>query len=181
MARVWWVAEEGQGPRITFDACLTGGGATLHMAGNSTSTLDAWLAVGWTQLDHDTLKANREDPSFQADWEAYAMLLALWTWREQLAPCRGKLVLWGDALGVLQATIRRRARNPRINLILVEAQLVMGYLGGELAAAHWWSERNVVCDELSRLDQDGSIPAMLHGVPRTEVLHRKWRILGSDV
>ena len=71
-----------------------------------------------------------DGPSFQPDWEAYALLLALWIWRQLLGQFRGVLRLRGDALGVLQSVIRRRARNPRLNLIVAEAQLVLGHTGG---------------------------------------------------
>ena len=137
-----------RGPMVTFDASLTGGGATLHSSGDAAAAPDAWLALAWTQSDRRALCAEEGDPAFQAHWEAYALLIAVWSWRHLLKAEAGPLTVRGDAKGVLQSVVARRSKNPTINLIVAELQLALSHTDYDIFATHFWSERNVVCDRL---------------------------------
>ena len=56
---------------------------------------------------------------------------------------------------------------------------MLGHVGSELTATHWWSEKNTTCDCLSRLDQGAEMPKEVLGIPRTQVARRMWGILGQ--
>ena len=119
---------------LAFDAYLSGGGATLTTAGGTMS----YTATQWTEPDHQVLGAAAHDPAFQALWEAYTLLVALYTWRSRLADELGQLVIHGDAQGVLQAVIVKKARSPMINLVVVEMKLALVRSMHSVAAAHFW-------------------------------------------
>ena len=57
----------------------------------------------------------------------------------------------GDALGVLHDALRFKAREPILNGIMGERALQIAPFAADLRAAHVWSERNSLCDALSRL------------------------------
>ena len=161
---------------LTFDASLEGGGATLHKEGSD--KFDYYLISKWTGQDRKSLGANEGDPAFQAHWEAYALLVALWTWKSTLAVTGARLTVRGDAKGVLQDVIAQRARNPGINLIIAEMQLAVAFSSLDLTAVHWWSEDNEVCDKLSR----GKVTQCLQQCRETSAARRTpWKMLAEQV
>ena len=117
-----------------------------------------YLHVEWTSADEAALGAWRGDAGSQAIWEAYALLIAVNTWRDALVQMYGTIELRGDAQGVLQAVLARRARCPAVNLVVAEVQLVLGASMHDVFAAHVWSEDNDVADDLSRLAEGAALP-----------------------
>ena len=59
----------------------------------------------------------------------------------------------GDGLGVLHDMMKLKAKDPVLTNIAAELALTIAPLGFVIRAAHLWSERNEVCDHLSRLKQ----------------------------
>ena len=86
------------------------------------------------------------------------LLLAILTWLPWLRRHTGPVVYKGDAKGVLQGVLANKARSPRLNLIVAEVSLGLCDTHHCLAAQHLWSERNVVCDKLSRLHEGAELP-----------------------
>ena len=82
--------------------------------------------------------------------EALTVAIALKTWSTILAQSQGQLVVREDALGVLHDVIKMKATNSLLNCLAHEMAFIIAPLGTDLRAAHIWSERNVVCDRLSR-------------------------------
>ena len=97
------------------------------------------------------MKATRGEARGLAVLEAYALLLSVSTWARILEQAQGALHIRGDALGVLQSMLRFKAKDPVLNAIAGELAYLIAPIGLDLRAAHIWSERNVVCDYLSRL------------------------------
>ena len=155
-ARLFPMREVKSGPVVAFDASLTGGGAISTIQGR----VQQYISMVWTDHDH-FLGAMKQDPAWQATWEAYALLVALFSWRKEVAEALGTLMLHGDAQGVLQAVVARRGKSPMINAIVAEAQLALGRSMHSVAAAHFWSEENATCDALSRLREGGNFPNVL--------------------
>ena len=67
---------------------------------------------------------------------------------------QGRLSVRGDALGVLQDVVKMRAREPILNDIAGKIALTQAPHGGDLGAAHLWSEQNEICDQFSRLQPE---------------------------
>ena len=101
------------------------------------------------------IEVNNGDPAGQARVETLALAVALRTWAKMLSNSRGRLVVRGDALGVLHDVTKLRARDPILNSFAHTMALTVAPLGCDLRAAHVWSERNVICDQLSRKGADG--------------------------
>ena len=90
----------------------------------------------------------------QADkppWRLGEFLISVATWAIVLKQAQGALHIRGDALGVLQSMLRFRAKDPVLNAIAGELAYLIAPIGLDLRAAHIWSEKNVICDHLSRL------------------------------
>ena len=141
---------------------------------------DRYVTMTWTSADEKLLAAQRGDPASQAIWEAYAMLLALIVWVPHLPQGRCKLQLRGDAQGVLQSVLVRRAKCPQINKIIAETQLALGATMYDLYAAHVWSEHNEVADCLSRLNEGAEVPDVCAGAICDEVVRPTWAFLGNS-
>eukprot|EP00973_Karenia_brevis_P001638 222640-Karenia_brevis.AAC.1 len=93
---------------------------------------------------------------------------------------KGKWTIRGDAKGVLQSVIHRRARNPKLNLIVAEIQLVLGPIFLDLVATHFWSEDNSECDMLSRMSEDNAVlPPMLVNVNPSIAQRKNWTFLSN--
>ena len=134
----------------------------------------------WERTDCKDLDANNEDAAYQAEWECYMLLIALQTWASELKqPC--KLVLRGDAQGILQSIIKGSAKSPRINLMLAEVQLILAPLCQDVTGLHWWSEHNMLCDALSRFLPGQKVPIGVHGVVKNTVPKGPCTFLRSDV
>ena len=149
--------------------------------GDSSSNPERYMSVTWTTDDEHLLKATRGDPASQAIWEAYAMLLAIITWIPHFPLGRCKLQLRGDALGVLQAVLARRAKCPQINRIIAETQLALGSTMYDLFASHIWSEHNDIADDLSRLNEGASVPDKCAEAVCDEVHRPTWTFLTSSL
>ena len=141
---------------ITFDASLTGAGATLQSGlrtideAASKPIVSYWHSI-WSVQDLATVKVTKGEPSGQAALEAYALLISVATWAKVLEQAQGALHIRGDALGILQSMLRFKAKDPILNAIAGELAYLIAPIGFDLRAAHIWSERNVTCDYLSRL------------------------------
>ena len=82
----------------------------------------------------------------------------------------------GDALGVLHGAQKSKANDVVLNLIMAEAALILAPMGRDIRAIHLWTQRNVTCDRLSRLQgattagtaqEQTEIPKELRGAQRT--------------
>ena len=144
---------------ITFDASLTGGGASLQEGLQSleqaaTKPIVAYWHARWTRNDLRVTRVKPGDPSGQAALEAYTLLVSVSTWMSVLKQAQGALHVRGDALGILHNMMRFRAKDPVLNAIAGELAYLVAPLGLDIHAAHIWSERNFVCVKLSRLRAD---------------------------
>ena len=163
---------------IGFDASTTGGGAWFSRDGGK--HYHGYYYTTWDASDEVATGALKEDPGSQPLWEAYALLLAITTWATFIKDAGGQLGLRGDASGVLQSVVRRKARHPLLNAIVIEAQLELGVGMSDLTAAHYWSEDNGVADDLSRVGEGSAIPQVLQGiVPSRPVRRQPWAFLGG--
>ena len=90
----------------------------------------------------------------------------------------GTLELRGDAQGVLQAVLARRARCPSVNLIVAEIQLVLGASMFDMFAAQVWSEDNDVADALSRLAEGAVMPLACRTAQAWPAARNVWRFIG---
>ena len=111
----------------------------------------AYTSTTWSDADLELLQIQRGNPQGQARVEAYTLLIAINTWKKVLVEAQGRLAIRGDALGVLQGVVKMRARDPILNDITSEIALILALQGGDLRAAHVWSEENEICDQPSRL------------------------------
>ena len=88
----------------------------------------------------------------------------------------------GDALGVLYDVLRLKARDPVLNAMAADMALILAPLSLDVRAAHIWTQRNCVCDALSRLEGDDlSRPAILKDAARTMLERPKCTILRSHM
>ena len=107
-------------------------------------------------------------------------MIAICTWSSQLQEAEGKLHVRGDVKGVLQSVVFGKSKAPQVNLIVAEAQLILGRSMHALTAAHYWSEENQVCDALSRLHEGAQCPEPLSPEHRRNPVRRTpWTILGQ--
>ena len=106
------------------------------------------------------------------------MLIAISTWASSMPLVRTSLNLRGDALGVLQVVMARRAKSPVINKIIAEIQLLLGGTMFDLYLADVWSEKNEVADKLSRVPQGEEVPECCTGEP-SPAIRRQWKFLQS--
>ena len=110
------------------------------------------------------------------------MLIAINTWKKVLVEAQGRLAIRGDALGVLQDVVKMRARDPILNDITSEIALILAPQGGDLRAAHVWSEQNEICDQLSRLPPGAPDRVRgLEGAKRFKPLRICGKLLGQHV
>ena len=142
---------------VTFDGSLTGGGAFLQVGVPSpeqaaTCKIVSYLACPWTDQELEMLRVNRNDPAGQAKLEALTLVTAVNTWQPVLAQAQGRLAFRGDALGILYDMLRYRAKDPVLNDLAGALALLVAPVGLDIRAAHIWSERNVICDKLSRVN-----------------------------
>ena len=166
---------------ITFDAALTGGGATLQAGLKSiedaaTKPMLAYWHTHWEAEDYNLLKVTKDDPSGQAALEAYTLLISVATWSKVLEQAQGALHVRGDALGVLYNMLRLKSKDPVLNAIAGELAHLVAPLGLDIRAAHVWSERNDTCDHLSRLKVGESCerPELRHALRVTRVQKPKF-------
>ena len=90
---------------------------------------------------------------------------------------KDRLVLWGDAWGVLQAMAKGRAFDEMINNVCAEMQLMLAPLGLELQVKHLWSEENAHGDALSRVAEGAVLPTGVSKVKPSIVKDPRWTFL----
>ena len=174
--RCYMVEQPKKTATITFDASLTGGGATIDIHGRQ-----RWMSCEWTRQDWAYLWVDEVNPKYQPLWEAYMLLVAIETWAYLFDDDVGKLFVKGDAQGVLQGAIKGRGKMPKLNVIIAEIQLLLAATRFDLTAIHIWSERNGICDALSRLAEGAKFPsecARWPESPRSRTVG--WRILWKE-
>ena len=79
----------------------------------------------------------------------YAFLLAVTKWVTEST--RGRVIVVGDALGVMHGAITLSAKSEIVNKIAMELALHLAPLCLSLAGIHTWGEENELADALSRL------------------------------
>jgi hypothetical protein len=168
----------GAGPVLGFDASTTGGGAWLALS--SSEQPSQYMTTAWNAEDEKLLGATRGDPASQAVWETYALLLAVDAWASVLTDHSGTLEFRGDAQGILQAVLKRRARSPVINLLIAELQLCLGRTMFDMYASHVWSEDNELADDLSRLGEGAVLPASFADIDQTIIIRHSWKFLSQS-
>ena len=137
-----------------------------------------FFSVAWGPAEEVLLEAPIGDSSGQARWEAYTVLLAVSTWRRLFANPVNRVILVGDAEGVLHGAVTLHSKDPVINKVFGEVALLIGPSGGCLKAVHYWSEDNEVADALSRSSQGAPLPHCCRHSRRRDGGHDPWRWLG---
>ena len=99
--------------------------------------------------------------------------------RKIIAEAQGRLAIIGDALGVLHDALKLKARMSVLNAIMCELALLLAPTGQSVQGAHVWSERNSVCDDLSRTTDSAAPPTSLTAVPRTNRREGQYMFLGK--
>ena len=74
------------------------------------------------------------------------LMLALQTWIGIVAEIDASFHVLGDAEGVLTAVLAKRAKAPRVNLVVSEINLILAASQHELTAEHIFSEHNAIAD-----------------------------------
>ena len=150
--------------------------ASQYKAGGSP---ESYIAIKWDSEHEKILNAVIGDPAHQATFEAYTILEAVSCWVN--AQTRGRIVVLGDAEGILGSLSRLSAKSRIINEIAKELALHLGPLGHSLAGIHIWGEENILADALSRLCKGVALPKELANVPRFFPQGpSKWRSLGKE-
>ena len=121
----------------------------------------------WSAADLSTVQVQSGDPAGQARLEAFTLLVSIFLWRQIFSEAQGRLAIVGDALGMLHDALKLRAKDPVLNSIMCELALVLAPTGQSIQGAHIWSERNSICDELSRMTEGTLPPRSLASTTRT--------------
>jgi hypothetical protein len=137
---------------IEVDASPKGGGAVLwaNQGCREDRPPDEYFSVTWTPEHAKLIRGVIGDPGSQAVWEAFAFLLAVKLWVNQIS---GPIVVAGDAEGMLCDLIQLRGKSQAINEIAKEIALHLAPQGRDLAGLHLWGERNTTADHLSRVHE----------------------------
>ncbi len=146
---------------IRTDASPFGMGAILFKRGRPV----AWIAEDWSEHDLRVLKATMGDPAWQAEWELFAVLIAVDTWLPRLHSQAASL-LQTDATAALYDATRMAGRTPAMNALAAELALRFESAQVHMAPEHVSGTLNFACDALSRLSKGAKIPAALAGVAR---------------
>ena len=146
---------------VRTDASPFGMGGILFKAGRPV----AWFAEEWSQNDLALFHAERGDPAWQADWELFAVLVAIDVWLPRL---RGQAMclLQTDATAALPDAARLAGRTPAMNAIAAELALRLECAHVQAVPEHLSGTLNFQCDALSRMALGAALPAALAGVPR---------------
>ena len=125
-----------------------------------------WMALDWSPDDLAFLNAKIGDPAWQAEWELFAILIAVDTWLPHL---RGQaaFLLQADATAALYSAARLAGRTPAMNAIAVEIAIRLESAQVCLSPEHLRGALNFECDALSRLAQGAAIPERLRQVQRS--------------
>ena len=165
---------------LVCDASLWGGGAACWASASeyyNNVPPNAYMSVKWTAHHEQMLNVTIGDPSHQGTFEAYTFLLAATRWVSN--DTRGRVILIGDALGVMYGVVTLSAKSEIVNKIAMELALHLAPLCVSMQGIHIWGEENDMADALSRLFSPArvSIPASLANVPR-HFPAEKWLSLG---
>ena len=181
LSKTFYLEERFQdGIVLVCDASLWGGGAACWPSASSYYNNDsplAYISVKWTSFHERLLGVVVGDPAHQATFEAYTFLLAVATW--VTSDMRGRVILIGDALGVMCGVVTLSAKSEIVNKIAMELALHLAPLCISLQGVHIWGEENDMADALSRLFSGASLPVSLASVPRS-VPAEQWLCLGSQ-
>ena len=133
----------------------------------------AWCAAKWEAADLDILKAEPGNPAWQAEWELFAIFIALDLWLPRL---RGTAagVLQSDATAALFASRREAGRTPAINALCAEIALRVEVAAIQLRHEHYAAVLNFEADALSRLSRGAAMPSRLAHVERQPVPARSF-------
>jgi len=147
---------------IRTDASPYGMGAILFKKGLPV----LWMALDWSPDDLAFLKAKIGDPAWQAEWELFAILIAVDAWLPHL---RGQaaFLLQADATAALFSAARLAGRTPAMNAIAVEIAIRLESAEVTLSPEHLRGALNFECDALSRLAQGAAVPERLQDVQRS--------------
>ena len=106
------------GIALVCDASLWGGGAACWASAseyyNNVPPL-AYLSVRWTSWHERLLDVVIGDPAHQGTFEAYTFLLAVTEWVNEST--RGRVIVVGDALGVMHGVITLSAKSEIVDKI----------------------------------------------------------------
>ena len=101
------------------------------------------------------------DPSYQTEWEAWAVLLAVRVFGPLLNNGSTRIFLRSDNVATLQAATKFKARSPLLNRIAAELVIELEVQGqSTVQGRHIRGVLNSFADSLSR----GSVPAALKGI-----------------
>ena len=125
-----------------------------------------WMALDWSPDDLAFLKAKIGDPAWQAEWELFAILIAVDAWLPHL---RGQaaFLLQADATAAIFSAARLAGRTPAMNAIAVEIAIRLESAEVTLSPEHLRGALNFECDALSRLAQGAAVPERLQDVQRS--------------
>jgi hypothetical protein len=165
---------------MEVDASPWGGGAVLWLGppeGRHTRRPQEYMAIVWDKGDEMLLQAVIGMPHGQARWEAYMFTLAMRQWCH--SDLVGRIVMVGDAEGVISSLCRFSSKDSIINDMAKEIGLMLAPWGYALEGVHIWSENNTWADALSRQ----IVPVQLHQTRCTPPLERNaasWQMLGRS-
>ena len=146
---------------VRTDASPWGMGAVLFIHGQPCE----WMAIDWDKADLHLLQAILGDPAWQAEWELFAILLAIDSWLPHLQGKRAALIQT-DATAALFNVERMAGRTPAMNSITAEIALRLEAADVMTTPEHVPGVLNFTCDALSRLSQGAQIPPQLVHLPR---------------
>ena len=112
------------------------------------------------------------DAAWQAEWELFAILLAIDHWLPIIRKERIFLVQ-SDAMAALHATQRSAGRTPIMNALSAEVALRLESAMVHVSLEHYRGTLNFECDALSRLSQGAVIPERLLELPRSCLKERR--------
>ena len=122
------------------------------------------------------MQATIGDPAHQATFEAYVFLLAVTSWVTPQTV--GRVILIGDALGVMHGIIQLSSKAFIVNEIAKEMALHLAPLCISLSGIHIWGEENALADALSRLFSGKELPLEVSSATRIFPTE-SWTCLGS--
>ena len=161
------------------DASVWGGGAACwNTASEFYANLPprSYFSIQWTSFHESLLQATIGDPAHQATFEAYVFLLAVTSW---VTPQTiGRVILIGDALGVMHGIVQLSSKAFIVNEIAKELALHLAPLCISLSGIHIWGEENALADALSRLFSGKELPHEVSSATRIFPTE-SWTCLGS--
>ena len=144
---------------LRCDASPWGFGGLLEMNGKAVS----YWADEVTDLDRRVCPGQAGDPSFQAEWELYAILISIAVWQGRMAGAH-VACLQTDSKAALFACAKLSSNTPTMNSIA--AEIALRVVGLQIELGHVAGVANYEADALSRLCQGKAVPAHLAEVER---------------